>query len=527
MTIKIATIGFHHETNTFAATKTTYDDFVKADGWPALSIGHDVIANLAGFNLPTTGFIEESAQHDIQIQPILWCSAQPAGYVTTDAFERITTAIINGLKTIEKPDFIFLDLHGAMACESFDDAGTELLLRIKNIYPDTPVFASLDFHANVSERFFQMVDYLRCYRHYPHTDMAETGQKVLRAIIEYRRSEGGLHKSFARIPFLIPLPAQCTLTSPAHDVRQYLDNIEYSDAEFLSCSFTYGFPPSDTAHTGPSVFAYSVNPDCAKLAVENIANNILSLKNRFSCTLLPPDEAVKDAISTGIFPVIIADTQDNPGAGASSDVMDIAFSLLQYAGNKRCIFASIHDADAAEKACNAGVGATIEIALGGKSNNEPLLASFMVIATGDGEFMGHGSMYGGSHMHLGKTARLRLKHIESPLETRLCEQNARSEKRRTGVNWGVNEDSSIAATSKFAAEVEFLVISHKQQAADRGIFHHLGSEPANYDIMVLKSSVHFMADFNPRNFRIIHAASSGINVVDTDKLQYSKLTLHK
>ena len=37
--MKIAIGGFHHETNTFASEKAEYQDFVEADGWPALTEG--------------------------------------------------------------------------------------------------------------------------------------------------------------------------------------------------------------------------------------------------------------------------------------------------------------------------------------------------------------------------------------------------------------------------------------------------------------------------------------------------------
>jgi hypothetical protein len=46
--IRIAVGGFLHETNTFAPTKATYDDFVHGGGWPAMTQGADVLETMRG-----------------------------------------------------------------------------------------------------------------------------------------------------------------------------------------------------------------------------------------------------------------------------------------------------------------------------------------------------------------------------------------------------------------------------------------------------------------------------------------------
>ena len=58
MPAKIALGGFQHETNTFAPHLAHYEDFVKPDGWPALTRGEDLFSAKAGLNIPLAGFIE-------------------------------------------------------------------------------------------------------------------------------------------------------------------------------------------------------------------------------------------------------------------------------------------------------------------------------------------------------------------------------------------------------------------------------------------------------------------------------------
>ena len=76
-------------------------------------------------------------------------------------------------------DGVYLDLHGAAVAENADDSEGELIARIRAVVgPKLPIVASLDLHANVTERMLQLSDGLVAYRTYPHIDMAETGART-------------------------------------------------------------------------------------------------------------------------------------------------------------------------------------------------------------------------------------------------------------------------------------------------------------------------------------------------------------
>ena len=57
---RIAVGGFLHETNTFAPTKATYDDFVHGGGWPAMAQGADVLKTMRNINVGLAGFVEQA-----------------------------------------------------------------------------------------------------------------------------------------------------------------------------------------------------------------------------------------------------------------------------------------------------------------------------------------------------------------------------------------------------------------------------------------------------------------------------------
>jgi microcystin degradation protein MlrC len=149
--MKILIAGFQHETNTFAPTKASYTSFVQGEGFPPLARGADVMA-LRDVNVPIGGFIKAAQACGHELLPVIWAGASASAHVTTDAFERIGGEILEAVAQ-GGFDAIYLDLHGAMVTEEYDDGEGELLERVRRIVgADMPVVVSLDLHANVTER---------------------------------------------------------------------------------------------------------------------------------------------------------------------------------------------------------------------------------------------------------------------------------------------------------------------------------------------------------------------------------------
>ena len=181
--MRVAIGGFMHETNTFAPSNATYQMFERADSWPALVEGAAMAEATAGVNIAIAGFVEAADTLGFELAPLLWCNAGPSAYVTDDAFERISTRIADLARQAGPIDAIYLDLHGAMVTESFEDGEGELLARVRAaIGPDIPLIASLDLHANVTDAMVRHADALVGFRTYPHIDMAETGTRTARLL---------------------------------------------------------------------------------------------------------------------------------------------------------------------------------------------------------------------------------------------------------------------------------------------------------------------------------------------------------
>jgi microcystin degradation protein MlrC len=180
---------------------------------------------------------------------------------------------------------------------------------------------------------------------------------------------------------------------------------------------------------------------------------------------------------------VLADTQDNPGAGGNADTMSLLKAL--FAGNVAGVLAGvIWDPACAARAHAAGQGAILEIALGahaGFPGETPLVTRFSVERLGDGRFIGTGPFYRGGRFDLGPMALLR------------------------------------------AGSMRVVVASRKQQAADAAMFRHVGAEPADARVLVLKSSVHFRADFGDLASRVVLVEAPGPNVADPARLPFRRL----
>lgn len=361
MNILIA--GFQHETNTFAPTRASYQSFVRGEGFPPLARGAGVLS-LRDVNVPIGGFIRAAQASGHALLPVVWAGACPSAHVTSGAFERIGGEIVAAVQA-GGFDAIYLDLHGAMVTEQFDDGEGELLARVRRIVGERmPIVVSLDLHANVTARMAAHASALVAYRTYPHVDMAQTGERAARVLERLAAEARPLHCAIRRLPFLIPVNGMCMHAEPASGAYRLLAQLERDGV--VSMSFAPGFPAADFPECGPTVWAHAFEADAAQRAADALFAKLVGDEARWSVPLLAPDAAAAEAIRlsrTATRPIVIADTQDNPGAGGDADTMGMVRALLR-CGARDAAVGVIWDPDAAAAAHRAGVGARIGLRLG-------------------------------------------------------------------------------------------------------------------------------------------------------------------
>ena len=481
---RIAIGGFLHETNCFVPMRTDYAYYAAGGDFPPLARGAEIIERTQGSSYGMSGFLDVM-QGRHELVPLVWGHAGAGGYVTDDAFERIVGELVGGLSRAMPVDAVYLDLHGAMCSETFPDAESELLRRVRACVGDAiPIVISLDYHANIGAATAELTDGMAVYLTYPHVDRQHTGARSARILDRVLERGRPTHRAFHKMPFLLPLNFQCTLVEPSKALVDFSAANEGGDV--LNLCYAAGFPPSDLAECGPSVVCHGWDAVQVQAGAQALADMVNEREPLFAEELLDPDEAVTRAMDiarTAARPVIIADTQDNPGCGGTCDTTGLLAALLRHdaRGVAMCVMC---DPDAAGAAHDAGVGVTIEMDLGGRHaipGDAPYHGQFTVKRLSDGRFTTTGKSIPGRNIDLGPTALLTI------------------------------------------GGVDIVVASKRMQAFDQDIFRHIGVEPSEQKILVLKSTCHFRADFQPIAERILIAVAPGAHVVDSTTYPYRHL----
>ena len=110
--------------------------------------GADVLKVMRHINVGLAGFVEAAEGNAWELVPTIACGASPSAHVTKDAFERIVKVMVNSIRAAGPLDAVYLDLHGAMVTEHYDDGEGEILARVRQaIGKDLPLVVSLDLHA--------------------------------------------------------------------------------------------------------------------------------------------------------------------------------------------------------------------------------------------------------------------------------------------------------------------------------------------------------------------------------------------
>jgi microcystin degradation protein MlrC len=483
MPLRLAIGGFLHESHSFAPRPTTYPDFVQPGGFPRLQRGASMIEAVRGTSVPIAGAIAASEAAGATLVPLGWCIANPAGPITDDAFERICAMLIDALAQAldaGKLDGVYLDLHGAAVADSFPDAEGELLRRVRALIGDLPLTISLDPHANLTAQIVALSDAVVPFRTYPHVDMKEAGAQATQLLLARIDRGEAWARAFRQLDFWLPLGSQCTMMAPMEGVMAERAAMARRNS-VAELGFCFGFPFADFADCGAAIAVYADTQAVADATADAFAAHVAGQEAAFVQDTLPAAEAVAAAIRIAAGarrPVVLADTQDNPGGGGHGDTTGLLAELVRQ-GAAGAVVCLINDADSAAACHAAGEGAAVSLSLGGKSDGVPFACTARVERLTDGRFTLTGPMGAGNPADLGPSALISI-----------------------------------------APGIRVIVVSRKMQALDQAIIRHVGIEPAEVPILALKSSVHFRADFTPIAERIIVAIAPGPVVADPATLPF-------
>ena len=470
-----------HETNTFSPVPTPWSRF---EDW-SVAFGKDVIRAYEPTNMTLSAYIKLCRDADAEIISPIAAEAMPSGPVSNDAYERMSDAILEAVA--KGCDAIMLDLHGAMVAESTQDGEGTLLTRVRQVAPTTPICVTCDLHANLTQAMVDNCDALIGYKTYPHTDMYEVGTTVGRILLAKLRGEADPVMAWGRVPVLSQTLRQGTDDEPFKSLIRLTREAEAS-GEVMAATVFGGFALADIQDAGISCITIA---DGDKAAAEAAVDRLRAEMWRHRSDHLYNHEPLADAVARAREiedgPVVLLDHADNTGSGGNQDVMTVIEEVIRQ-GLDDVAVGGLWDPDAVQRMMQAGIGATVTLALGGKTDmpsigrkGEPLTVTGKVTVLSNGEWTVRGPMYHGLVVRMGPTA--------------------------------------VLDTGK----MQIVVVSRHHEPWDQGIFLSVGIDPAFKRYVLLKSRIHYRAGFAPIAKHTITLDGVGVTTSDNSLLDYKNV----
>ena len=392
--MRVATLGLHHESNTFAPVPATLEQFLASGPVE----GDGLIARYAESDATLAGFIEAAAADpDVELVPLAHFDLNPMGTITSEALETISERLLSDLAEQGPWDAILLALHGAAASEVHRDADGEVLTRVRALVgPDVPIGATYDMHANVSPRMIDGANVVNIYLTNPHLDPRLRARQCADLIFRVVRGEITPVMALEKPPLSVNILRQGTSDSPMKELVA-LAHEAAARPGVLSVSIAEGFPYADVEEMGMAFLA--VTDGDAELAADiahELARAAWDVRTELEGDGMDVDEALLHAAQATEHPVVLLDVGDNVGGGSPADSTHVlaAAQRLGIGG----VFHSLCDPGAVAECVEAGVGATIELEVGGKTDDlhgSPVAIRGVVKMLDDGKFEDTGPTHGG------------------------------------------------------------------------------------------------------------------------------------
>ncbi|PRD55486.1 M81 family metallopeptidase [Phyllobacterium myrsinacearum] len=410
--------------------------------------------------------------------------AEPGGLLQQRAYEELRDEILGQLQAAMPVDAVILGLHGAMVAQGYDDCEGDLLERIRAIVgPDVLIASELDPHSHLTRKRVENSNILAAFLEFPHTDFYERGEHVVDLALRTLRGEIK--------PVISTFDCRMIGVFPTsrEPMRSFVDRIHSMQGKnnILSISLIHGFMAGDVPELGTQVMVVTDN-DAARGAAlaESLGMEIFGMRGRTAMPMLGTETGLDKAAAlaakkTGK-PVVVADVWDNPGGGVAGDGTLILRRIIER-GIDNVAVATIWDPVAVTFCLAAGEGARIQLRFGGKAGPDggaPIDARVDVVrAVQEGW-----QSFGKSRVTLGPAAVIRLE----------------------------------------GTDIEVILNTNRTQTFEPDIFSNLGIEPASKNILLVKSTNHFHAGFEPVAAEIIYIDAGAPYPSNPKKTDYRKLS---
>ncbi|MDA1279917.1 MAG: M81 family metallopeptidase, partial [Chloroflexi bacterium] len=375
--LRIATLGIHHETNTFASNKTTLAEF-GTSGLQTYAVqrGQQYYDMHEKSQTSMSGFIRGAEKHGFELVPLIFAATDPAGTIADEVLETLGGEALEMLRDLGPFDGVLLNQMGAAVCESYPDMDGELARRVREtVGPEVPVVMTLDLHANVSRQMAEQTDALVIYKTNPHTDAVPRALDACDLIVRMATENWRPAKWLEQPPMVVGIFRHDTREMP---MKAVIDDLETVLARpgVVGGSIGEGYPWSDVYESGLAVYVLHEDSvedarDAARWIAEQAWENREALYSPVGPSAakaveyaLKAKNGADSKASEG--PIVLLDVGDNIGAGSSGDSTFLLAEAVRQ-GAKSWL-QTVRDPQAIATCLEAGIGSTVTVKIGGKTD---------------------------------------------------------------------------------------------------------------------------------------------------------------
>jgi len=455
------------EISSFNPAPSSYSDFV-------VSFGEELFARQRGLQSEVAGALSVLGQRaDLTLVPGYSAQAITSGGTLADGdFQRIADEFLAAVRGAGPVDAVYFALHGAMAAVREADPEGYLLEETRHILGErVPIVASFDLHGIITDRILRHCDAISIYHTYPHVDFFQTGERAARLLLKLL--DGGVCPITARVPIPALVRGDELITATGLFGRM-IRSAQASEAGpgGLSAGMFIGNPFTDVPELcSNAIVTTDGDPARAEREALALAADFWAVRERLQQPLTPLDEAARIAATVRGGTVVLVDAADATSSGAPGDSNAI-LGALRAAGYAGRVLAPLVDPPAVRAALAAGVGGAVQLGVGGAIDprHAPLPLAGRVRLISDGSFRNESD---GGSWHGGPTVV-----VEAGRET-------------------------------------LVITSRPVSLYDRSLFLAHGQDPAQFDLVVVKSphcQPRFYADWAARLINVDAPGATSANL---------------
>ncbi|MHC2543276.1 microcystin degradation protein MlrC [Sinorhizobium meliloti] len=476
--MKVAIAGFSLESVSFLPNPTTVEDFQRSE-----SRGSEIVGCYRGTETAIGGFIDICEREGVEMAPIVVTSAGAAGPATDDAFDYYCKVIVDGLEAHSGSlDGVLLDLHGACTTPTRLDADGDMVRLVRSVVgPNIPIMLALDYHGNVDASTIRGATASFGYHYSPHIDMGDTGRRAAECLVRTVRGEISPVTAVARPGVMVPSIFSATNLQPLAGFVARSIELPQTIPGLLDISIFAGFSYADVPNCG---FSVVVVADGGRSLAERTATDLSDSIRHSRRELHIPGlvRTLEEGVTYGLersrsakAPIVLLEHADR-----MNDSTYVLRELIRRRATNVAV-PYLWDPQSAAAACDAGVGRTIRLALGGRSSPRsggPVEVEASILQAGEKRYSVSGPMGFGAKVDLGPTAVLDI------------------------------------------AGIMVSVTTTPTTALDEDPFIQFGMRAQDFAIIVLRSKTHFRAVYEPLAEEIVIIDTPDWGPADLKTLPY-------